>query len=134
MSLLMFWPTGAPAAMVVAASANIAASGSATTAQLTAPAGKTSAANFQAGRIQDDENPTDAIDLAADTYTELEWSLQAVSGVALPTEVYEFRVTLNGVPMDTYTVTPTWTIGTGAAQTFTRSIQLQQAVKRSSTY
>lgn len=84
--------------------------------------------------MQDDENPADAIDLAADKYTELEWSLQAVNGVALNAEVYEFRVTLNGVPMDTYTVTPTWTIGSGVTQTFTRSIQLRQAVTRSSTY
>lgn len=138
MSLLLFFgPTAAnhdPAAFVIAASANIAASGENTTAQLAAPSGKTSGANFQVGRMQDDENPADAIDLAADKYTELEWSLQAVNGVALNAEVYEFRVTLNGVPMDTYTVTPTWTIGSGVTQTFTRSIQLRQAVTRSSTY
>lgn len=138
MSLLLFFgPTAAqhdPAAIVIAASANIAASGENTTAQLTAPAGKTSGANFQAGRMQDDENPTDAIDLAADKYTELEWSLQAVTGVALNTEVYEFRVTLNGIPMDTYTVTPTWTISAGATATFTKVIQVRQAVNRSNTY
>lgn len=138
MSLLLFFgPTAAnhdPAAMVIALSANITASGAATTAQLTAPAGKTSGTHFQAGRIQDDENPTDALDLAADKYTELEWSLQAVAGVALPSDVFEFRVTLNGVPLDTYTVTPTWTIGTGVTQTFVKFVNLQQAVQRSNTF
>jgi hypothetical protein len=57
------------------ASANITASGDNTTAQLTAPNGKTTG-DFSAGRMQDDENPADAVDLAADKYTEYEWCIQ----------------------------------------------------------
>lgn len=93
----------------LAASANIGASGAATTVQLTAPAGK-STSDFVAGRIQDDENPSDAVDITADDYTELEWCLQAVAGVAQPTFVYAFQVTVGGVPLTTISVTPTWTI------------------------
>jgi hypothetical protein len=46
----------------VATSSNITASGEATTAQLTAPSGKTTA-DFSVGRMWDDENGTDLIDL-----------------------------------------------------------------------
>lgn len=95
------------------ASANIAASGEATTAQLTAPSGKTTS-DFVAGRIQDDENPADAVNITADDYTELEWCIEATT-YAEDAETYEFRVTQNGVVLDTYTVTPEWTIGSGAA-------------------
>lgn len=98
--------------ILMAASANITASGQATTAQLTAPSGKTTS-DFVAGRMQDDENPADAVDITADDYTEMEWSLTAVSGVAVDAEVYQFRVTKAGVALDTYSVTPQWTIGAG---------------------
>jgi hypothetical protein len=53
--------TGFQERVVLKASSNITASGANTTAQLTAPSGKTTS-DFTAGRIQDDENPTDATD------------------------------------------------------------------------
>ncbi len=81
------------------ASANIVASGANTTAQLTAPAGKTTA-DFVAGRIQDDENPADAVNITADDYTELEWCLTSAT-----TNDYSFRVTLSGLTLG-YAVTP----------------------------
>lgn len=100
--------------VAITASANIAASGENTTAQLTAPAGKTTG-DFGGGRIQDDENPTDDVDLAADEYREDEWSLKVRADVANG-EVFEFRVVLDDdTALDTYTVTPTLTVSAGAA-------------------
>jgi hypothetical protein len=97
-----------PRAIRLALSANIATSGAATTQQLTAGTG-----TFTAGRIQDDENPADAIDIAANGYTEIEWCVEAttesVDGVS-----YEFRVVADGVALDTYSQTPSLTIGAGA--------------------
>ena len=46
----------------IAPSANITSGGEATTAQLTAPAGKTTA-DFSVGRMWDDENGTDSVDI-----------------------------------------------------------------------
>lgn len=89
-------------------SANISASGANTTAQLTSPSGKNTG-DFVTGRIQDDENPADAIDITTDDYTELEWSLIATA-VAADGDVYQFRVTILGTPLDTYSLTPEWTI------------------------
>ncbi len=94
--------------ILLASSANITASGENTTVQLTAPTGK-STSDFDAGRIQDDENPSDTIDITVDDYTELEWSLTATADVESG-DVYHFRVTANGTPFDTYSVTPAWTI------------------------
>lgn len=96
--------------ILVSPSANITASGDNTTALLTAPSGKTTS-DFDAGRMVDDENPSDAVDITADDYTELEWSLMASTTVADST-AYDLRVTANGTALDTYTVTPRWTIGT----------------------
>lgn len=62
----------------LAASSNITASGENTTAQLTAPSGKTTS-DFEAGRMQDDENPADSINLGSDKYTEVEWSIKGTS-------------------------------------------------------
>ena len=99
-------------AFKMSASANIAASGEATTVQLTAPAGK-STGDFDAGRIQDDENPADTVDITLDDYTEMEWSIEAKTGSR--TVQYDFRVTDNGVALTTYTVTPQLTITSAAA-------------------
>ena len=93
-------------------SANIAASGEATTAQLTAPATK-STADFDAGRIQDDENPADTIDIDADDYSEWEWSIEATAD-APAGDQYEFRLLAEGNPLDTYTKTPKFTVSSGA--------------------
>lgn len=98
----------------LSASPNIAASGEATTARLNAPAGKTTA-DFTAGRIQDDENPADAVNVAADGYTEMEWAIEATP-IARTAVTYEFRMTVNGVDFATYAVTPEWTIGTYVAE------------------
>lgn len=95
-------------AMQLAASANIGASGANTTVQMTAPSGK-STSDFVVGRIQDDENPADAIDITVDDYTELEWSVKATA-TAASSDVYQFRTTISGFPIDTYTLTPQWTI------------------------
>jgi hypothetical protein len=94
--------------ILISASSNIAASGENTTAQLTPPSGK-STSNFTVGRIQDDENPADAVDIANNYYTEMEWSLIATA-TAQYGDVYQFRVTANGALLDTYSVTPQWTI------------------------
>jgi hypothetical protein len=64
--------------------------------------------------MQDDENPADAVDLALDEYGEWEWCLIATA-TAQTNDVYQFRVTRNGTALNTYTVTPTWTIGSGVA-------------------
>lgn len=108
------------APIILADSSNISASGQSTTAQLTAPSGK-STSDFVTGRMQDDENPADTIDITTDDYTEVEWSLEATSQ-ATNGQMYQFRVTNNGTPLDTYSVTPEWTIGTvGGNSTFTQS-------------
>lgn len=109
------------APIMLATSSNISSGGEATTAQLTAPSEK-STSDFLAGRIQDDENPPDAIDLSSTQYTELEWNLTATSN-AVNDEVYQFRVTVGGLPLSDYLVTPQWTIGTagGGTPTFTQS-------------
>ncbi|MFZ1721029.1 MAG: hypothetical protein WAU07_00835, partial [Microgenomates group bacterium] len=106
------------APITLTGSSNITASGDDTTAQLTAPSGKTTG-DFLTGRMQDDENPADAINLSTTQYTELEWSITATS-MATNGEVYQFRVTVNGVPIGTYTTYPELTIGT-AASTFTQA-------------
>lgn len=89
--------------------------GAATTAQLTAPSGKTSGADFQAGTINETSNPTAALDLGSGKYTEIEWCIKATDD-AVAAAQYEFRVTYDGVSLDTYSVTPKWTIGTPVAE------------------
>lgn len=79
------------ACFILSGSPNIAASGENTTAQLTSPDGKDTD-DFQAGRIADDENPMDSIDLAIGKYTEIEWCIQATNYAEVD-ETYEFRVT-----------------------------------------
>lgn len=89
----------------LSASANIPAAGTtATTAQLTPPAGKTTS-DFFAGEISDDTNPLPAIDPAADGYTELEWCLQTTAAIR-EGQYLQFRVTVSGTPVDFYTVYP----------------------------
>jgi hypothetical protein len=111
---------GTPA-IALSASGNIAASGEVTTAQLAAPAGKTTG-DFGGGRIQDDENPADTVDLALNDYGEWEWCLLAQSP-AVNGEVYQFRATRNGTALDTYAVTPQWTIGTAGGGRASKNIR-----------
>lgn len=98
----------------IVASANIAAGGEATTARLTAPAGKTSG-DFTTGRRWDDENGQDSLTIAVDDWTTVAWAIEANASAVANAEVYEFRVVADGAALDTYTVTPQWTIGTPAA-------------------
>lgn len=104
-----------PPPIYYSASANVTASGENTTAQLTAPTGKTTA-DFVAGRLQDDENPSDAIDITTGDYTELEWCLQA-SSYTTAGQIYQFRVLFGTATLDTYTVTPQLTISGDTATT-----------------
>jgi hypothetical protein len=104
-----------PHAFGMAASDNITAGGENTTFQLEAPSGKTTS-NFGGGRIQDDENPGDTVDLASNEYREDEWCIEATTD-AVVGEQYEFRVLVGGSIPDTISVTPKWTIGINAAQT-----------------
>jgi hypothetical protein len=97
-----------PRPIFVSPSANITAGGEATTALLTPPSGKTSG-DFTTGRMWDNENGTDTIDIVVDEYTELEWCL-AAQAPADYDDVYQFRVYAGSTPLDTYTVTPELTI------------------------
>lgn len=95
-------------AIALVASPNIPASGADTTFQLTAPSGK-STTDFGGGRIQDDENPGDPVDLGEDEYREDEWSFEALPA-AVEGETYQFRVLIDGVVQETITETPQFTI------------------------
>ena len=97
-------------ALYIATSANITAGGEATTARLTAPSGK-STSDFVTGRRWDDENGTDSIDLTTDGYTELEWCVNTQSPAANG-DYFDFRVYAGAAALDSYTVTPRWTLGT----------------------
>lgn len=111
----------APAAtnneVYISASANVAAGGEGTTARLTAPSGKSSGSDFDTGRRWDDENGSDSIDITDDDYTELEWVLTTQSPAA-DTDYFDFRVYDSGDgELNTYTVTPRWTISAGTEYT-----------------
>ncbi len=95
-------------AFAMSLSGNIAVSGENTTAQLTAPTSGT----FGGGRIQDDENPTDTVDIGDDQFREDEWCIEALPA-AVGGETYQFRVLFEGVVADTITVTPQLTISSG---------------------
>ena len=101
--------------VVLSGSIWIGDGGENTTAQLDAPATKTTG-DFDAGRIQDDVNPTTDINITADHYTEVEWSIKFTNDAALG-DVYEFRVTDNGTVLDTYTVTPVIVLSATGEQT-----------------
>lgn len=102
-----------PAFRLISSSNLGALASTATTGQLTAPSGKTGA-DFIAGQASCDINPINALNPAADDYTELEFCFAPVSGMVLDAEQYDFRIVLSdGSPLDTVTYTPRWTIGTG---------------------
>lgn len=102
--------------LLMSASANITAGGAqATTAQLTGPGG-----SFTAGVISDDTNPSGTVDIGSGNYTELEYSIQ-FSSAATYTDVYNFRITANGTALDTYSVTPNYTLSGGTAYTASTS-------------
>jgi len=82
------------------------ANGDPTTAQLTAPSGNS---GFTAGKMQESTNPAATVNIGNNYYTEMEWCLTATTA-AQYNDVYQFRVTANGIPFATYSVTPQWTI------------------------
>lgn len=94
----------------VATSANIAASGEATTARLSVPGGKT----FDTGRRWDDENGTDATDLGSSRYTEFEWAV-ALSSAPSDGDYFEFRVYKGTSVLTAYDYTPKWTVGSSGS-------------------
>ena len=108
-------------AFILSATVNVPDGGEATTALLTAPAGKTSGANFDTGRRWDDENGTDTLDHGDDDYTEYEWWFEATADAS---GQYEFRVVIEDTPLTTYTVTPKWTIDAGNVNTTARGALL----------
>lgn len=72
--------------LVITLSDHITPGGEPTTAQLTPPGSKTTG-DFDPGFILDDQNPTDALDLSVDSYTEFEWCLRGtVAGL------YQLRI------------------------------------------
>lgn len=89
-------------------SSNVTAGGEATTARLTPPSGKTTA-DFVTGRIWDNENGSDSLDVATGKYTEVAWvvKIDRTSGFT------RFRVRDGSGALGTYTNTPKWTISTG---------------------
>ena len=92
--------------ITLASSPNISAGGvDSTTAQLIPPTGKSSVTDFTIGKIQDDINPTQIIDIANDDYTELEWSIHVAPHITQGT-VFEFRVTKSGIAFDNYSTIP----------------------------
>lgn len=114
--------TPADVPVFVSASSNVTAGGEATTVQLSAPSGKATS-DFDTGRLWDDENGSDSIDITADDYTELEWSLRLQSP-AVDADAYDFRVYAGSTALDTYTVTPRVTVGGKKAAPFpTRRLQ-----------
>jgi len=121
------------AAFELAASSNISAGGENTTAQLTPPSGKTTG-DFTAGRIQDDENPADAIDIAEGNYTELEWCIKALSGASGD---YQFRIVeSDGTELDTYTVTPELTVAatTPVSIDYDASVTVSKEIDKQTDY
>lgn len=100
-----------PKAFALRDSVNIPASGANTTAQLTPPSGKTTG-DFGGGRIQDDENPGDVVDVGADEYREDEWCFEALPN-SVDGETYQFRVLVDDALPDTILVTPELTIEAG---------------------
>ena len=97
----------------VSPSGNITAGGEDTTFQLAPPDTKATS-DFVTGRMWDNENGVDTIDITTDDYTELERCLQAQAPAA-DGNIYQFREYAGINPFTTYTVTPEWTIGTPAA-------------------
>jgi hypothetical protein len=96
----------------IAASTNIT-DGASTTAQLTAPSGKTTS-DFDAGKIFDENNPTSSITIGEDKYTEIEFNIEASEDLD-DDDVYQLRLVLDpSIVLDTYTQTPEWEVGAEA--------------------
>ncbi len=93
------------------ATTNIGAGGTdVTTRQLTIPSGK-AAGDFEAGTITDDTNPLASFDPGTNKFSEWEVSIEVIDALTADGDDIEIRLTNNGTPLATYTVTPLWTIG-----------------------
>jgi hypothetical protein len=103
--------------LYISTSSNITAGGEATTARLTAPTGKTTS-DFVTGRRWDDENGTDSIDITTDDYTEVEFPITLRTGLT-DTTYFDFRMYNADVAINTYTVTPRWTVASVTTATGT---------------
>lgn len=114
---LVYFTSGVTNYVILTDSTYITAGTAVTTYQLTAPSGK-STSDFQAGKISDDTNPVPAIDLAADKYTELEFSIEVASGLVANGDEIEFRITDNGSALDSYPLAYIPKITAGSALTF----------------
>lgn len=125
-------PLEVPNEVYVAPSANITGGGEATTPRLTPPGAKTTS-DATTGRRWDDENGSDAIDIAADFYVELEWCLQA-QAPAVNTDYFDFRVYAGAAALDSYGVTPRWTIGASGPGRLPAPVQVRQSVQRSAVH
>jgi len=102
---------GAPPDVVLSDSTYIASgAATSTTQRLTGLTG-----TFAAGRISDDTNPLPSINIGADGNTEVEFCVKLRAGLANGAQ-YKFRITANGVPLDTYSVTPVVTVGAAAQE------------------
>jgi hypothetical protein len=110
-------------AFAMSLSANIATSGENTTGQLTAPA----SGSFGGGRIQDDENPADTVDIGDDEFFEDEWCIEALTA-SVYTETYLFRVLIAGAPAATITVTPGLTVEVAAGGAIDAALPIVSAV------
>lgn len=97
-----------PVALTLSPSANIAGSAATnTTQQLSGGTG-----SFAAGKISDDTTGV-TVDIGDDGNTEVEWCTQAHATVVSDTDTLDFRVVRGGNALDSYSQTPTWTIGAG---------------------
>ena len=129
-------PASSIAAFDWSASANIANGGTdTTTAQLTAPAGKTTG-DHDAGRRADD-GATESFTITADDYSELEFAIEAHAN-AVAGETYQFKVVKDsGADLDAYPVTIQWTIpsggGTAHTASFTESTAGSDTIAKAST-
>ena len=70
--------------------------------------------SFVAGKIFDTENGTGTVDITTDNFTELGWVI-TTQVPAANADTFDFRVYAAASPLTTYTVTPRWTIGSGAS-------------------
>lgn len=115
----------------ISTSSNVAAGGEDTTARLTAPSGKTTG-DFDTGRRWDDENGSDSVIVTQDEYTELEWILTTQSP-ATTNDYFEFRIYAGDTAIDTYTVTPKWTVAVNTPPTVVLNSPADEATSVSTT-
>ena len=96
--------------LYIATSTNIGGS-DATTARLTAPAGKTTG-DFVAGVMSDNANPLASVNITTDDYTEVGHVL-ATQAPATTDDFWDLRYYAGAVALDTYTTTGRLTITAG---------------------